>query len=180
MRPDAVKHAFVGVGIAPAQVGVQHVTREVVRIQAVAARVHERQTAQPGEQVVRVIDLSGVPQQRLRRRPGECTHSRVHVGADRWARGPRTVSQSLHQVGRQRIHRDLTAAGGHVSEEGQAQRVTMRDLENRVRAPSRPRPTCGGIRRSPQESGCPGKPPASTRPIQDRHAMRGPAQSVRQ
>ena len=63
--------ALEGVRVAPAQVDVEHVAREFVGEQPLGPRLDERQAAKPPEQVVRVVELQGVPQQVLGRHPRE-------------------------------------------------------------------------------------------------------------
>ena len=64
---DALVLGGVGLRIAPAQVGREHVAREVVRRQAADALLDERQRAQPREQLCRLLGLEHRAQQLLGR-----------------------------------------------------------------------------------------------------------------
>jgi hypothetical protein len=90
---------LVARGVAPAQVGVEHVAGEIVGEQAVAALLHERQRPQPGEQLGCVLSGECRPQQVLGREAGVGTDgeglpaARVRDVADE------PLDQHLHDVG---------------------------------------------------------------------------------
>jgi len=67
MSADAPECSFVDVGIAPAQVAVEHIACQLVWEQAVRSRLDKRQAAQPGEQVVGIVEFQRVPQESLGR-----------------------------------------------------------------------------------------------------------------
>ena len=71
---DRAEHPLVALGVAPAQVGLQGVAGQVVREQTLRSGLHEGQLPQPGEQLVRVLQLEHLPQQGLGGHPGQRAH----------------------------------------------------------------------------------------------------------
>lgn len=136
---DVAAHAHVQVPIggrvAPAQVGVDHVPREVVREQAVRPGLHERQAPQPREQLLALAIAKDCAQQARR------GQSRVGRALERQpmarARHPRhkALHQLRHHVGRpaqlRRQHsRVRLPLREHVHQQRQRERVAMRELEH--------------------------------------------------
>ncbi len=108
--------ALEGVRVAPAQVAVEHVARELVGEQPFGARLNERQAAKPSEQVVRVVEVQGVAQEVLGR------HSRERADLQRLALLPvRHVVEEPSQQCADEIRRSRVecraAAGGHIDEQ---------------------------------------------------------------
>ena len=68
---DRPEGPLVAVEVAPPQVGVQRVTGQVVREESVRTLLDEGEVAQPLEQLVRIVQGKGVPQEGLGRRAGE-------------------------------------------------------------------------------------------------------------
>ena len=126
-----VEEVLVARGVAPAQVGVEHVASEIVRQQAIRSGLDEGQVAQPGEQLVRILELERVPQERLGGHPGQRAHLE---GAALPADGD-DVDEPPHERAdeiRRRVQGRLPAADDHVGEQGEAQRMTVGDLDEAV------------------------------------------------
>ena len=69
VAPDRTVQSLVDRRIAPAQVGIDHLARKVVRVGPVRAALHERALAQPREQLARVIAVQRGAHQLLGREP---------------------------------------------------------------------------------------------------------------
>ena len=129
--PHAAEQALVALGVAPAQVGVEHVAGEVVREHAVRSRLDEGQIAQPREHVMRVLERESVPDQRLGGHPRERARlqgaaaltDRNHIDEPSQQRGD--------EVGRQRVDLGLSPAQNHIGEQRQPQRVAVAGLDER-------------------------------------------------
>ena len=129
---DPAEHQPVAVGVAPAQIGFQGVARQIVREHTRGPRLHEGQPAQPGEQLVRVVEPEDLPQQRLGGHPGDRAHLQ---GAAMRLTGDdldELSQQGSHQIRGQRVGCRLAAANDDVGQQRQPQRVAMRLLDQLV------------------------------------------------
>ena len=103
-----------------------------MREQAVRSRLDEGEIAQPSEHVVSVFEPEGVADERLgghareraRLQRAAALADRDHVDEPPQERGD--------EVGGQRVDLGLTAAGHHVGEQGQPERVAVGDLDETV------------------------------------------------
>jgi hypothetical protein len=129
---DPADHPPVAVGVAPAQVGLQGVAGQVVRVHALRSRLHEGQLPQPGERLMPVLQPEHLPHQRLGGHPGQRAHlqgTAVRPAGDDLDEPPQ---QDPHQVRGQRIGGRLAAADDHVGQQRQPQRVAMGQLDQLV------------------------------------------------
>jgi hypothetical protein len=129
---DPAEEDLIGVGIAPAQVGVEHISREVVREQAVRSRLHEGQVAQPREQLVGILERERVPQERLVGHSGQRAHLQAAALQARGDDVDEPPDKRGDEVGCQRAEGRLPAPHDHVGEQGKPERVTMGDLDQAV------------------------------------------------
>jgi hypothetical protein len=117
--------------IAPAQVGVDHLTGEIVGEQPVGAGLHERQPAQPREQGLALLLAEGGAQQagggeaRSRRQL-----ERPPVARARHA-GEEALDQRRHHVRHVgQLERRLGLLADHVEQQRERQRMAVRELEH--------------------------------------------------
>ena len=125
---DPAEHPPVAVGVTPAQVGLQGIAGQVVREHPLRPRLHEGQLPQPGEQLVRVLQPERLPQQRLGGHPGQGAHLQCAAMPPTWDDLDEPSQQGPDQVRGQRIGGRLAAAGHHVGQQRQPQRVAMGNL----------------------------------------------------
>ena len=129
---DPTEHPPVAVGVTPAKIGLQGVAGQIVREHTRRPRLHERQTAQPREQLVRVLQPEHLPQQHLGGHPGDRAHLQ---GAAMQPAGDdvhEPSQQRAHQIWGQRVGRRLAAANDHIGEQRQPQRVAMGQLDQLI------------------------------------------------
>ncbi len=88
------------VAVAPVRICDEHVAGEIVRPDAAWFLFHERQAAQPVEEVPSIVDGQRCPKQALSRRAGMCTDlqgTSVQLAGNTC---DETFQQPLHQIGR--------------------------------------------------------------------------------
>ena len=126
---DAAVQRLVERGVAPAQVGVDDVAREIVREHALRAALHERARAQPREQLARVLVPERGAQQVLRRHAGARGDlQRLPVALARHA-GDEALQQRPHDV-RSRGELGLARAlRQHLGEQPQRERMAVGDAD---------------------------------------------------
>ncbi len=114
--PNPPEGALKGVRVAPAQVAVEHVAREFVGEQPLGPRLDERQAAKPSEQVVRVVELQGVPKEVLGRHPRERADLKRLALLPVWHVIEEPSQQCADEIRRSRVE-CRAATGGHVDEQ---------------------------------------------------------------
>lgn len=129
MSAQPAKQALVALGVTPAQVGVEHVASEVVREQAVGARLDEGQIAQPREHVVSVLEAEAVAEQRLGRDPRQGARLEGAAALTDRHDVDEPAQERGDEVGSERLDRGLAAGDDHVGDERQPQRVAVRDRD---------------------------------------------------
>ena len=128
---DPAEEVLVAVGVAPAQVGVEHIPSQVVGQQAIRSGLDEGQVAQPREQLLGILERERVPQERLSGHPGQ----RAHLQGAAPSAGRDDVDEPSHERADEigcRVQGRLPAAHDHVDEQRKTQRVTMGDLDEAV------------------------------------------------
>ena len=137
VSPHPRVHVPICGRIAPAQVRVDHLSREVVRKHAVRPGLHERQTAQPGEQLRPLAISKDAAQEPRRRQPRVGRAFERHPMARTRHPGQKALHQPRHHVGRraqlQRPHihiRFRLPLREHVHQQRQCERVAVRELEH--------------------------------------------------
>jgi hypothetical protein len=127
-------HVAVSVGVPPPEVDVQHLTRDVVRVQSIRTLFHEREAAKPFEELVRVIATDHVGEQRLGRDANvRARFERESVTCARHRLDELTKEDS-HDVG----HLPRPELGvcsdsrEHIGDERQRERMSMREAEHRL------------------------------------------------
>lgn len=129
---DTAEDPLVALEVTPSQVTVEDVASQVMRVQPLRPSLDEGQLAKPGEQLVGIVDLQSISQQRLCRHPGERAHLQGTAVQPAGGDVDEPSHQGSHEVRRQRVGSRLPTAGHHIGQQRQPERMAVRDLDDRV------------------------------------------------
>ena len=129
---DPAVQLQVALGVAPMQVGVEHLAGQVVGEQPVGALLDEGESPQPAEQLVGIAAVEGRGQQRLGGHPD--------VGADLQGLAVPRAGQVLHEPLQQRPDHvgallgseggRVAAGGRHVGDQRKSQRMAVGERQH--------------------------------------------------
>jgi hypothetical protein len=129
---DSAVQLQVALGVAPAQVGVEHLAGQVVGEQPIGALLDEGEAAQPAEQLVGVVGAQGRGQQRLGHHPD--------MGAGLQGLAVAGPGELLHEPAQQRPDHvrallggqggRVAAGGGDVGDQRQGQGVAVGERQH--------------------------------------------------
>ena len=116
MGADPPERVLVLLWIAPPQVDVEHVTRQLVGKQPVGPSLNERQTTEPREHVVCIIDPQRVPQEGLSRHARERADLQRPALVAVWHDIEELSQQGCDQVRRCRVEGHAPTSG-HIDQQ---------------------------------------------------------------
>ena len=152
---DPPEDELVAVGVAPAEIPIDHVAGEIVREQSVRTGLDEGEVAEPVEQLADIGSVERRPQQGFGGDPGQgaglqrlpLLRASGTVPRNRWTR-------VVHQVGRVDGQVDAAVPDDLVGQQRQAERMAVADRPADARAWPRPHRSGEGSPDLPPASGC--------------------------
>ena len=126
---DPPEDDLIAVGVAPAQIAIDHVAGEIVREQPFRSGLDEGEVAEPVEQLADIGSVERRAQQGLGGDPGQGAGLQRLPLVERGDAAEKPLNQRGHQVGRVGGQVNAAVPDGLVGQQRQAERMAVADLQ---------------------------------------------------